>query len=472
MSENRFLQSCSALLASAILVCGTHLLLIASTEYGRPDVEHAQASRTTPSPVAAPAAAREAIEIELTSATPQRSHADAAEATDDRTASIRLPADSDSPTIAPQSERRPVETAAAQSPSTSEPSPSEDTSANAQAEVPAQAAEEKSAALPDPVAPEPVTPAAGPSELKPVEPVATAAAEVSTPTQTQVVAETASAESVIPEPVVPEPVAPDAEATAGAQPAEPAKSAEGEAMATVEPQPIEAASAAPVPDASAQQDAATVEAPATPAASTAEPPIQTAEPVLPASAGAKPKAPSQPSSASANQVAEETPGTMTAEAESPAPAVPLPKRKPVLAEPAKLPKATATPAVAAAEPKVKEIEAPETKPRWTPMTLAPAGKDTVAKPKLASQRSESAGSYNAKIWSALARHKPRAGKAGSAVVTFSIGPAGGLRSARVSGSSGDQKIDQLALQAVRSAAPFPPPPNPASATYSIRIYLH
>jgi periplasmic protein TonB len=79
--------------------------------------------------------------------------------------------------------------------------------------------------------------------------------------------------------------------------------------------------------------------------------------------------------------------------------------------------------------------------------------------------------YNAKIWSALARHKPRTGKAGSATVTFAIGAAGGLRSARISGSSGDARLDQMALQTVRNAAPFPPPPNPASASYTIRIYF-
>jgi protein TonB len=120
---------------------------------------------------------------------------------------------------------------------------------------------------------------------------------------------------------------------------------------------------------------------------------------------------------------------------------------------------------------VAQEAATETKPRWTPMALAPADKDTVAKPKLTPKRAETASSYNAEIWSALARHKPRAGKAGSAAVTFSIGAAGGLRSARISGSSGDSQLDQMALQTVRNAAPFPPPPNPASASYTIRIYF-
>ena len=105
------------------------------------------------------------------------------------------------------------------------------------------------------------------------------------------------------------------------------------------------------------------------------------------------------------------------------------------------------------------------------MALAPADKDTVAKPKLSPKHTESAGGYNAKIWSALARHKPKTSKSGSASVTFAIGPGGGLKFARVSGSSGDSQLDQMALATVRNAAPFPPPPDPASASYTIRIYF-
>ncbi len=148
--------------------------------------------------------------------------------------------------------------------------------------------------------------------------------------------------------------------------------------------------------------------------------------------------------------------------------MPLPVRKPDLAANAKTAKAVAKQiAPAAAE---EQEAAAEPKPHWTPMALAPADKDTVGKPKVAPKRAD-AGSYNAKIWSALARHKPRTGKSGSATVTFSIGPAGGVRSVKVSGSSGDSGLDQMALQTVRNAAPFPPPPDPASASYTIRIYF-
>jgi protein TonB len=131
------------------------------------------------------------------------------------------------------------------------------------------------------------------------------------------------------------------------------------------------------------------------------------------------------------------------------------------------PKPSAKPPVTASP---EQEAASEPKPGWTPMALAPADKDTVGKPKVAPKRSDAA-SYNAKIWSALARHKPRIGKSGSATVTFSIGAGGGLRSIKVSGSSGDSQLDQMAIATVRGAAPFPPPPDPASASYTIRIYF-
>ena len=76
--------------------------------------------------------------------------------------------------------------------------------------------------------------------------------------------------------------------------------------------------------------------------------------------------------------------------------------------------------------------------------------------------------YGSQVWAALARHKPRAGVRGSTTVVFSIGENGGLRGVQVGRSSGNARIDQLALQTVRSAAPYPPPPA-GVATYTIRI---
>jgi protein TonB len=98
------------------------------------------------------------------------------------------------------------------------------------------------------------------------------------------------------------------------------------------------------------------------------------------------------------------------------------------------------------------------------MALAPADKPA---PAQAAPRLGGA-AYSSKIWAALARHKPRAGQKGSATVVFIIGAGGGLNGLRVGQSSGNARIDQLALATVRGAAPFPPPPS-GPASFSIRI---
>ncbi len=84
----------------------------------------------------------------------------------------------------------------------------------------------------------------------------------------------------------------------------------------------------------------------------------------------------------------------------------------------------------------------------------------------------SAKGYSGKIFGAIARHKRRLGNlSGSATVTFSIGPGGALRGARISRSSGKPQLDQAALATVRNAAPFPPPPPGARASYAIQIHF-
>jgi len=76
--------------------------------------------------------------------------------------------------------------------------------------------------------------------------------------------------------------------------------------------------------------------------------------------------------------------------------------------------------------------------------------------------------YGTGVYAALARHKPTAVERGSTTVTFAIGASGALGNVRVGQSSGNARLDQVALQMVRDAAPFPPPPNGASS-YTIRI---
>jgi TonB family protein len=99
---------------------------------------------------------------------------------------------------------------------------------------------------------------------------------------------------------------------------------------------------------------------------------------------------------------------------------------------------------------------------WKPMALAPSNKPS------------SASTYDAQVWAALARQKPKASQNGSAIVSFVIGTSGELRSVQVNRTSGNPRLDQMALATVRNAAPFPLPQEKRSGgprSYSIRIYF-
>lgn len=162
-----------------------------------------------------------------------------------------------------------------------------------------------------------------------------------------------------------------------------------------------------------------------------------------------------------------------AEVAAAVPPPPLPKRKPVIA-PA-VPAQTARNAEQperASRPEAGKIVAqqapaqPGAGPsRWLPMALAPADKPIATAP----QRLSGA-AYSSKVWSALARSKPRAGQSGSATVSFTIGWGGSLSGVRIARSSGNARIDQLALATVRSAA-FPAPAS-GPASFTIRIDFH
>ncbi len=161
------------------------------------------------------------------------------------------------------------------------------------------------------------------------------------------------------------------------------------------------------------------------------------------------------------------------------PPPPMPARKPedapaapkavaVAAPPSEKPSRPEAPKAAPPQAVARQEPAqPASKSQWQPMALAPADKPVVSVPTAR----PSGPAYASKVWSALARHKPRAGQSGSTTVSFAIGENGALRGLKVGRSSGNARIDQLALATVRGAAPFPPPPS-GSASYSIRIDFH
>lgn len=65
--------------------------------------------------------------------------------------------------------------------------------------------------------------------------------------------------------------------------------------------------------------------------------------------------------------------------------------------------------------------------------------------------------------------RPRVASRGTAVVSFTIAPGGGLGAVNLAQSSGSGELDRAALRVIRRAAPFPAPPPGARRTYSIRI---
>lgn len=72
--------------------------------------------------------------------------------------------------------------------------------------------------------------------------------------------------------------------------------------------------------------------------------------------------------------------------------------------------------------------------------------------------------YGRLVWSRISQRRPRGlTRRGSALVTFTLSPEGSLVSVILSRSSGSAMLDQAALDTVRAAAPFPPPPRMVAA---------
>jgi len=81
--------------------------------------------------------------------------------------------------------------------------------------------------------------------------------------------------------------------------------------------------------------------------------------------------------------------------------------------------------------------------------------------------------FKAAVAARIARNKPSTDIAalaqGVVTVTFGIGSGGEAQSLRVARSSGHAVLDEAALQTVRKASPFPPPPPGAPRTFNVPI---
>jgi periplasmic protein TonB len=120
----------------------------------------------------------------------------------------------------------------------------------------------------------------------------------------------------------------------------------------------------------------------------------------------------------------------------------------------------------------KKPEPPKKKP---PKKEPPKKPRRAPAPKGGRSGAASAGdvsTYSSMVRARIAGHRPGGGGLhGSVTVSFAISGSGGLAYARVARSSGDSALDSIALQAVRSSAPFPPPPNGARINMAIPFYF-
>jgi periplasmic protein TonB len=371
VSENRFLQSFCALVGAATLVCGTHLFLLATSDWDSPIL------------VIEPPPATPAISIELSTGSSKPAGP-----------ITQLDVAPEAPVASPPSQ----------------PSETDDLTASTP-DQPPTAAE---------------APVGGQTPLSPGDAVSTGPT-----TEEQAAASAAN-------PVVQSP-APSETAELGAQSAGDNK----------------ADSAGP------QRDAVSPQVASEDQAAISEP-----NPQGPSPQQAEVASPHQPVSDGIEETASILTAASDAKPEQPSPQVPLPQRAPRATKEKPAPKL-------AAKPDQREEQTSQATPRWKPMGLAPADKPSISLTQGQPKRPDAAG-YRGKVWSALARHKPNAGMRGSATVTFAIGAGGALRFVRVSQSSGNARLDQLALATVRNAAPFPPPSalKDGTAAYTIRIDFH
>ena len=84
-------------------------------------------------------------------------------------------------------------------------------------------------------------------------------------------------------------------------------------------------------------------------------------------------------------------------------------------------------------------------------------------------------SYAAGIRAKVARNKPAGfGRSGEVQVSFGVTPSGDLSYASLAQSSGNERLDEAAIEAIRRSAPFGPPPadaSPAQLRFSIPFYF-
>lgn len=184
------------------------------------------------------------------------------------------------------------------------------------------------------------------------------------------------------------------------------------------------------------------------------------------------KAFAPPAEPDLSESAPEVPDPSVAPAEAEAPAMAAPATEaPVVAD-------LALPEKPTPKPKPKRTEAKpvkeETRKKAKPKPVTDPGETAVAASAPAST-AKGTGGLSPKAYAKAVMKKVRATRKaagagrGTAVVGFSIAADGGLAGVTLLQSSGDAGLDKVALDHIRRAAPFPPPPDGAGRDYSFEF---
>lgn len=115
---------------------------------------------------------------------------------------------------------------------------------------------------------------------------------------------------------------------------------------------------------------------------------------------------------------------------------------------------------------------PEAAPRAEARAAQPAGSDQAARP--AQERrvagGQAAARYGDRVMRQIAKlRRQKAPERGVVTVGFEIAADGGLRRVAVVSSSGSAALDQVAVDHIRRAAPFPPPPEGAATRFAFEF---
>ncbi len=135
--------------------------------------------------------------------------------------------------------------------------------------------------------------------------------------------------------------------------------------------------------------------------------------------------------------------------------------KPAIAEATPAPRGNATQNASAGA-------ASNTAPQATATTSGSNAQN--AKPAQTAANSQAATNYPGQVMRRISRvRKPNTNARGAVMVSFSIATGGSLSAVSVAQSSGNAQLDQMAVQVVQRAAPFPTPPTGAQTRFNVEI---